>query len=232
MIDKYVNKNAFGSQAANININQIKKNVADALLDDFINDIQINRIKNDFATDMENLYKDSIKEIASGTLEYIDERNKAYREAANDIEDEEKRTKMIQILDQIDEARSLSSLKEYAKHCKIKSIELEKPDNRVYSSFLYKYKNSNNHIYDINVSKKVLFRHLEPQGYTIKDIDAFFIAFCKQVKNYSATKPVDHVYMYYVLYYCALLDGDNSTVFIDNVKEVINNLREINSLLR
>lgn len=231
IIDKYIKKNTVNyNQAVNLNI--IRKNVADALLDDFINDIQLKRMKNDFATDLENLYKDSIKDIAAGTLQYIDERNKAYREAANDIQDEEKRKKMLAILDQIDEARSLTQLKEYAKHCRIKSIELEKPDNRVYSSFLYKYKNSNNNIYDIALAKKVLFRHLSNLGYSIRDIDAFFVCFCKQVKNYVPTKPVDHAYMYYVLYYCALLDGDNSMVFVNNVKEVIDNLRERNSLLK
>ena len=230
IIDKYVTKNAVGINNA-VNLNIIKKNVADALLDDFINDIQLKRIKNDFATDLENIYKDSIKDIAAGTLEYIDERNKLYREKADEIEDEEKKAKMLAILDQIDEARSLTQLKEYAKHCKIKSIELEKPDNRVYSNFLFKYKNSSNNIYDINLAKKVLFRHIEKDGYTIRDIDAFFVCFCKQVRNYSPAKPVEHAYMYYVLYYCALLDGDNSRVFIDNVEEVMNNLRQRNSII-
>ena len=226
IIDSYVNKYIEPNNI--VNINAIKKSVSEALLDDFINDIQMNRIKNDFSTDLENLYKDSIKEIAEGTLNYIDERNKAYRESADQIEDQEKKEKMLAILDQIDEARALTSLKEYAKTCKIKPIELEKPANRIYSSFLFKYKNSSNNIYDINIAKKVLFRHLESKGYTIKDIDAFLICFCKQVKNYSPAKATEHAYMYYVLYYCALLDGDNSTVFIDNISEVINNLRERN----
>ena len=215
-----------------VNVQAIRKNIGEALLDDFINEIQMKRMKNDFATDLENLYKDSIKDIAAGTLEYIDERNKAYRKAANEIDDEEKKKKMYAILDQLDEARSLNTLKEYAKHCKIKSIELEKPDNRVYMSFLAKYKNSTQNIYDINLAKKVLFRHLEASGYGIRDIDAFFICFCKQVKNFSPSKPIEHVYMYYVLYYCALLDGDNSDVFINNVKEVMDNLRQRNAIIK
>lgn len=233
MIDKHIKDQlADVDMPRSINIPTVRNNIADTLLDSFINDIQLKRMKNDFATDLENLYKDSIKDIAKGTLEYIDERNKAYREAAENIDDEEKKKKMMAILDQLDEARSLSALKEYAKHCKIKSIELEKPDNRVYMSFLAKYKNSSQNIYDINLAKKVLLRHLESSGYGIRDIDAFFICFCKQVKNYSPAKPIEHVYMYYVLYYCALLDGDNSDVFINNVKEVMNNLRERNSILK
>lgn len=229
IIDKHVNKAMFDQSIPRNNINQFKNQIAETLLNDFINDVQLKRIKNDFETDMENLYKDSIKDIAAGTKEFIDERNKLYREAADDIEDDEKRKKMLDLLDQIDEARSLTSLKEYAKHCRIKYIELEKPENRIYSNFLYKYKNSTNNIYDINLAKKVLLRHFEPEGYRVKDIDAFLIAFCKQVKNYSPSIPVQHVYMYYVLYYCALLDGDNSDIFKNNIKEVIANLKERNS---
>ena len=231
IIEKYVNQNIDKTLSMNT-INAVKNNVAEALLDDFINDIQLKRMKNDFATDLENLYKDSVKEIASGALEYIDERNKAYRDAADNIEDQEKKEKMLAIIDQIDEARSLSTLKEFSKHCKIKSIELEKPGKRVYSQFLYKYKNSANNIYDLELCKKVLFRHLEKDGITIRDIDAFLISFCKQCKNMSSSKPVEHAYMYYVLYYCALLDGDNSEVFKNNVKEVIYNLRNCNNILK
>ena len=233
MIDNHISEGLKDVAMPNgISIQTVRKNIGEALLDDFINEIQLKRMKNDFATDLENLYKDSIKDIAAGTLEYIDERNKAYRQAADEIDDPEKKKKMLSILDQLDEARSLNGLKEYAKHCKIKSIELEKPDNRVYMSFLAKYKNSSQNIYDINLAKKVLFRHLESSGYGIRDIDAFFICFCKQVKNYSPAKPIEHVYMYYVLYYCALLDGDNSDVFINNVKEVMDNLRQRNAIIK
>ena len=234
MIDTYVTQGIGTGNigATNIaTINSIKHNVAEALIDEFINDIQFDRSKNDFARDLETIYQSSAKEITDASLEYIDERNKAYREAANEMEDPEKKARLLAILDQIDEARSLTTLKEFAKRCKIKSIELEKPESRVYRGFLNKYINSTNNIYDIKVARTVLFRHLSNEGYTMRDVDAFLIAFCKQVDKYSPTVATEHAYMYYVLYYSALLDGDRSTTFINNVKDVIVNLKERNSII-
>ena len=147
------------------------------------------------------------------------------------MEDPEKKARLLAILDQIDEARSLTTLKEFAKRCKIKPIELEKPESRVYRGFLNKYTNSTNNIYDIKVARTVLFRHLSNEGYTMRDVDAFLISFCKQVNGYSPTIATEHAYMYYVLYYSALLDGDRSTTFINNVKDVIVNLKERNSII-
>lgn len=226
IIDEYVLANGSALGAANVSIiNSIKRNAADAILDDFINDIQLDRVKNDFARDMEQLYRESSKDIADTSLEYIDERNKAYREAANEIEDETKRNKLLGILDQIDAARALVELKEFAKTCKIKPIETEKPENRIYSGFINKYKNSTNNIYDINIARSVLYRHLKDEDYSVKEVESFFILFCKQVQNYSVNKATDHAYMYYVLYYCAMLDGDKSDIFKNNVKEVIENAK-------
>lgn len=232
LIDTYVSQGIGSGKIGGNNvamIRSIKHNIAEALIDEFINDIQIDRAKNDFAKDLENIYNSSAKEITDASLEYIDERNKAYRDAANEMEDPEKKTRLLAILDRIDEARSLSSLKEFAKKCKIKPIELEMPEKRAYRPFLQKYTNSTNNIYDINLAKDVLYRHLSKEGFSEKEVDAFFIAFCKQVNNYSSSIATEHAYMYYVLYYCALLDGDRSLTFINNVKDVIVNLKERNS---
>ena len=230
LVDKYVAESTAGMTIQQVNT--LKNSVANALLDDFETNIQLKKIKRDFARDMEELYTKSGKELSESSLEYIEERNKAYRENAKEIEDEEKREKLIAILDQIDEARALTTLKEFAKKCKIKSIELEKPD-KVLNTFMRKYENSNNNIYAINTARLTLARHLCEDGseYTANDINAFFIAFVKQTANYKPSVATEHAYMYYVLYYCALLDGDKSDTFKNNAKEVIANLRERNPRL-
>ena len=228
LVDKYVGESSAGMTMQQINT--LKNGVANALLDDFETNIQLKKIKRDFAKDMEEIYTKSGKELSESSLEYIEERNKAYRENAKDIEDEDKREKLISILDQIDEARALTTLKEFAKKCKIKSIELEKPD-KVLNTFMRKYENSNNNIYAINTARLTLARHLSEEDYTPNDINAFFIAFVKQTANYKPSIATEHAYMYYVLYYCALLDGDKSDTFKNNVKEVIANLRERNPRL-
>lgn len=226
VVDEY-SKEVLAQEGFNIaQINGVKKGVAVALMNEFRDSIELNRIKRDFAQDMEKIYSQSSKELSQSSLEYVEERNKAYREAANDIEDEEKRKKLISILDIIDEARALTSLKEYAKKCKIKAFELESYE-KVFKSFMNKYNNSNNNIYSLNAARLTLIRNIckDDSGYSEKDINAFLVAFCKQVLNYKAEIATEHAYMYYVIYYCALLDGDKSDTFKNNVKEVIDNIR-------
>lgn len=230
LIDRYVVANA--SEFANNDIKLLKKTVANALIEEFTSNLQMNKAKNDFAKDMEAIYQASNKEISDAAMEYIEERNKAYREAAEKIEDPEKKAKLLAILDQIEEARALDKLKEFAKTCKIKKIELEKPESRAYNGFVAKYKNSNNNIYDIKLAQTVLYRIMSRDcGCTAEEVIAFLVAFCKQVASYSSSSPTEHAYMYYVLYYCALLDSDKSDMFKNNVKEVIENLKVRNSFI-
>ena len=220
-INNYLNEGREQMQFPDRNAyNYARNNIAELMIDEFKDSILIERAKHDFANELANIYKEGSENIASESLSVVENRNKAYREAAEKIEDEEKKARMIAILDQIDEARALTKLKEFAKSVKIKKIEFEKTEARVFRSFLNKYRNSTNNIYDIGVCWRVLFRHLSPE-YDEYAINAFFIAFCKQVQSYDINNPVDHAYIYYVLYYCAMLDGDKSDIFKNNVKEVI-----------
>lgn len=216
----------------NSNVNYVRNSIAESIIDEFISDIQINRSKNDFAMELEKIYKDANKDIADASLEYIEDRNKAYRDSLDSIEDEYKRDKLKSILDRIDDARDLTELKEFAKTCRIKCIEIEKANSRVFSVFLNKYKNSSNNIYDINLAGKVLYRNMKDDyGYAERHIIAFLVLFCKYVSNFSVDNPLDHAFMYYVLYYCAMLDADKSKKFKDNVSEVIENIKVRNSYI-
>ena len=216
--------------------------ISEQLIQEFITNINMDRIKHDFNKELEDLFTKGSNELADSIIGYTTERNQMYRKHANDMEDPEKKEKMMVILDQIDEAYNLTNLKEMAKNCKIKSIELEKPFNRVYQSFLSKYKDSSYNIYDIAMARPILFRNLnncfKDEEVTEKDIDAFFICFCKQCKNMSPENVTEHAYMYYVLYNIVLTDlnkGESIKVseeFLENVKEVINNLRERNSIIK
>ena len=219
MIEKYV-KNMIGSSGgANITtakINEFKNDIAEGILDETIMNIRMERGKLDFANQISKLYDDCNTDF--------DSRNKSYRESLDKIEDEEKRERFKLLLDTIDEAKNLTELKEFSKKCKIKKFDIEKPQ-RIINSFIHKYENSVNSIYDLNMVAKVLYRHLQPEGYTPNDINALFIAFCKQTQSYDVNDPVQHAYMYYVLYYAVMLDARDSKVYKDNIKEIMNNLR-------
>ena len=229
IIDQYV-KTDPGCIGDISTLNLVRKNVADALLDEFIANIQIDRSKHDFVADMEQIYNSFNSEISDLASDYIEERNKAYREAADTIEDEDKKERLLSILDMIDNARDLTDLKKFAKNCKIKKFELEKPE-KLFRTFLAKYKNSTNNIYDIHLAHDTLLRHLSQEGYTDDAVNAFLVAFCKQVKNYSVDNVLQHAYMYYVLYYCALIDSDKTKdKYLNSVKEVIDLLNKRNNI--
>lgn len=226
MIDNHLKESGLLLQLPNVAaINRAKNVIADELMQEFITNINVNRAKSDFAKELEALYIKSAKDINVASVEFMETRNEAYREAADKIEDPKKKKMLLDILDRIEEATNLTELKEFAKKCKIKHIELEKPDNRVFSRFLAKYKNSSNNMYDIKLAQKALMRNIVDVDYTVNDINNFLIAFCKQVMNYDVENPLDHAYMYYVIYNCAIMDGYKNDRFKNNVIEVINILK-------
>ena len=236
MINKYITSE-FGLVNNVKMLSQYRNMIAEALISEFITNININRIRTDFNKEIETLFEKGSAELADSVIGYTSERNKKYREYADAMEDEEKKQKIYEILDKIDEAYDLNSLKEFSKKCKIKSIELEKAD-RVFKDFLRKYQDSQYNIYDINMARPILYRSLSQlydEKFTDKDINSFFICFCKQCMNMSPEVVTDHAYMYYVIYNIVLTDinkGESKNIgedFLANIKEVIENIRKRNN---
>ena len=234
------------------NGNQFRNMIANQLVDEFISNIGYNRIQHDLSTEIDSIFKDMEKEIADKAVGYSEEREKKYREEADKIEDPEKKEKVIAILDAIQEGYDLSELKEFAKKCKIKRYELERPD-KIYADFVRKYKDSAQNVYGIDSAVSVLLRNLNKDengnpvtkeggeviiDYDEKKVNAFFIAFAKQIMNYDPEHNIlQHAYIYYVLYNAMFTDiniGEkraSSITYMNNVKEVINNLVERNKAL-
>lgn len=226
------------------NGNQFRNMVTEELINEFISNIGLSRIQVDFSKELEDIFDKGTKEISESIVGYTEERARNYREAAEKMEDPEKKAKLIAILDNIDEGYNLETLKEFAKTCKIKKYDLERPD-KIYRSFLQKYKNSRFNIYGIEMATPIVLRNInkDAEGNTVlpedaydqTDVDAFFIAFCKQTAGYDPNNnPNQHAYMYYLMYNCIFTEvntGDARNVsvkFLQNIKDVINNLRERN----
>ena len=224
------------------NGNAFRNMVTEELIDEFITNIGMNRIQSDFSKELEEIFDKGTKELSESIVGYTEERSKTYREAAEKMEDPEKKAKLTAILDNVDEGYNLTKLKEYAKTCKIKKYDLERPD-KIYRGFLQKYRDSKYNVYGIDVAVPIILRNLNKnedgtpssEKFEQVDVDAFFIAFCKQTANYDPNNnPIDHAYMYYLMYNCVFTDiniGESksvSTKFLQNIKEVIFNLRERN----
>lgn len=215
---------------------QFRNTISEMLINDFITNITIERTMTDFNKELENIFEKQGSELADTIVGYTEERNKKYREYANQMEDEEKKIQILNILDQIDEAYNLTTLIQFSERCKIKKFELEKPQ-KVFSSFLSKYKESPYNIYDINMARPILERNLPviDDSITAKDIDAFFIAFCKQTMNMKPDVVTEHAYMYYLIYNIVIMDLNNgeskhiSDKYAENIIKVIYNLRARNN---
>lgn len=212
LVDDYVSKSGLYSMKDK---NRLANEVSEAIISKFIEDIKLKRSANDFALGLSKLQEYSKCDNGSYSNKNILER----------IESGSKKEEINMILDKIEDASDLDSLKEFSKKCKIKKIEVEMPYRRAYSDFLNKYRNSENNIYDIALAHKALARALK------SDLEAslFLICFCKQVKNYKSENPLDHAYMYYLIYNCTLLDTELKSSFLDNVNEVISNVKVRNN---
>ena len=237
MVDKYLV--SMQVPACSTQGKQFRNMISEQLISEFVTNINIDRTMHDFNKELEDLFTKGSSELADSIIGYTEERNKKYREYAEQMQDEEKKEKVNQILDQIDEAYNLTNLKQFASRCKIKKFDLEKP-NKVYKYFLQKYAESSYNIYDINMARPILYRNINPEDkeeYTSNDIDSFFICFCKQCMNMKPEIVTEHAYMYYVIYNIVLMDmnkGDQkhvSEAFIDNIKEVIHNIKQKNNFI-
>ena len=240
MINKFMGQ-AGEAEIPRVTTNQsraLRNSLAEDLLDDYILKIGLNRAKEDLNSEIENIFKQGTKDIAEYSIGYTQERNKKYREYIDNLDDEEKKAKLTETLDVIDSAYTLEPLIEFAKTCKIKKYDIEQPKN-YFRDFTNKYINSNYNIYDIKLALPVLERHIvDNEKYNSADVVAFIVCFCKYIRNFKVENVLEHSFMYYVIYNIIMIDAntsektiDVSTIFVENVKKVIDNLKERNSLL-
>ena len=228
----------------NANINGFRNDMAEMLLDQMVTDILVDRAKNTMNTGVEKIFDAAKTEIGDTLVGYTEERNKKYRQEIEEkVEDPEKKAKALEILDKIETTYKLEEFKEYCKKCKIRKIDVEKPEsNKNYDidRLLDKYKNNANfNIYNIYNAQLVLTRTInkDEQKYNSKQIRAFFIAFARYCMNFSPDNTLEHIFMFYTIYNVVLTDintGDKAGVsneFLANVKECINNLTTRNSFL-
>ena len=239
MIDKYMGYDDTTPRLTNNEIRSLRNSIAESLLDEFIMNVSVQRARTDLNKEVEDLFKQGIKDITEYSVGYTKERNQAYREYVENMEDEDKKKKLTEALDVIDSAYNLDTLKEFAKTCKIKKYDIEQP-KKYFRDFLAKYQNSNYNIYDIKLTLPILERKIvDNEKYNSADIIAFLVCFCKHIKNFDTSNILEHTYMYYVIYNIVIMDSNTSEstkevsdIFAENIREVIDNLKERNTFLK
>lgn len=238
VIDNYI-RDVSGNMPMHSNkINSFRNKAAESILDDFIMNINYNKVKKDFSKEVEEIFAKSAEGISEDIVGYSENKINAYRAQLDKMQDPEKKERLRRVLEAIDSAYDLETLKEFAKKQKIKKFDLEKPD-KYFNRYHNKYKDSPYDTFSLTMSAPILMRHLntteEPEAYSYNDVYAFLICFCKFVTNYDPKNMIQHSYMYYVMYNIVLTDVNiaentraTSDKFIQNVKDVIENLRQRN----
>lgn len=233
MVDEYCKKN--GVASFSVQANTIRNNIAELLIDEFVNNISMNKYVDNFNEELENIYKTTGEEISPLIKEYNESRVDMINKACEKIEDPEKKKIVEKTLDNINDAYELKSFIEAAKKIKVKKIYFEKP-HKVFKEFLYKYMNVKYSIYDLAMLLPILHRHLVSNNIIKEDDETsaikVLLAFCIYCNNFKPENPEQHAFMYYFTYNIALLDiykGDQyekfATEFLGNIKKVLDNLK-------
>lgn len=233
LINRYVSDTVNGAPMHSTKVNTLRNSISEKLLDDFILNVNLERVKSDFSKEVENIFSKGVEGISQDIVGYTDEKIQAYREKVDKIEDPEKKEKLQKVLEAIDKGYSLEDLAEFAKKCKIKKFDLEKP-GKIFDRYNGKFKESTYDTYSIEMCLKTLSRHLMDEA-SYNDLVAFMICYCKFVTNYDPKDVINHAFMYYVTYNIILMDinisADTKHVsekYKQNILQVIKNLKERN----
>ena len=229
-----------------------KNQVAKMLIDEYVEEykkssqktVDLDTLFSGFTKDAANIADDMATQIGDLMLSFDDERkdqiNNAIVVAKNNGNDVMVKN-LEAIRDNIDKAFNLDEFKEFCKHCKIKSIEMKKP-NRVYDSFIHKYETNDAIINDIRTCPDVIIRHLNE--FTKDQAMMICLAYCKYCCNMNPDNMAEHTFMYYFIRNIIAIDRINPRgrayhsinakdktfydTFVANLRECMNNLLERN----
>ena len=232
-INKYCREN--GVVGYSNRDNYIRNELTNQLLDEYIDQIGLIKIQDDFSKSIEEMYNEAGKELSPMFKEYNDNRAEYLKKMTEKIEDEEKKKVAEEVIDSINDAYQLNRIRDLDHTIKIKKYYLEEP-KKIYNNFQFRYKDSKYEIYDLSMVETILDRHLKSKNFipaddkdTARKIMIAFALFCQ---NYNLNNPQDHAFMYYFTYNVILLDiyrendyEEFATGFLTNVFEIMNVIR-------
>lgn len=232
-IDKYLSQN--GVSGYSNQSNYIRNELSNNLIDEFIVQIGLSKISDDFNKQIEGIYEQAGKDMSPLFKEYNDNRAEYLEKMTANIEDEEKKKLAEAVLDSIHDAYSLNRIKNSPSKIKIKSYALEEPE-KIYRDLEFKYKDNKNTIFKPSVIEAILDRHLKLNKMIEEDdvttAKLIVLAFCIFTQNYDANKPVDHAFMYYFTYNVVLLDIYKGEEYDNYAKDFLNNVMGILGVIK
>lgn len=217
--------------------NRIRNIVADRLITEYNANIGMSKFSESINNEIMEATRSTTEELSPLFKAYNYDTRVQLESMMSKTEDSAGKEKAQKVLDSINDAFDLTSLKELAPKTKIKKFDIEKP-NRVFFSIHQKFDKANSSIYDLFQCTTILARHIyfdqlikdkqEARDIAIK----IMILFCKQCLNYKAENPNEYAYMYYFTYNIFLLDlykadeyKSYTECYYANLKEVIDAMK-------
>ena len=225
MVDKYMQANGMGGFS--VQSNTVRNGICRSLMEEFISTVSMEKTMNDFNKEMETLFNNVGKEFSSIYKDYDQERDKYLKSLLEKVpEDDPKRQKLINVMDAIYDAYKLERIKEFAKTMKpFKSIEIEKPEQRVFSVFERKYEDSQHNIYPLSMVVGVLDKY-NPTNTKNGNL-LFALTFARCCAKYDPENVEEHAFMYYTIYNIILLDIYKGEDFDNYAPDLITAVNEI-----
>lgn len=232
MINKFLADK--GISGFSVEANTARNSIAKALMDEFMDSVSINHTINSFNSELENMFSSVGSELSSLYKDYDNERTNYLQALLEKIpEDDPKREVLVNVLDSIHDSYALQRLKDAVPNMKkVRTIEMDKPQQRIFDPFKNLYKDSPYNMYDPELALDVLNRH-NPEN-NKNDNLKFLITFCKFCLNnhYKPENTPEHAFMYYTIYNIFLLDIYKDKEYDEFAPEFLKNINEIISMIK
>lgn len=203
--------------------NRIRNEVADAIIQEFYKNIELDKVVEDYNNKIEHLYDDTVNDISPIFKQYNENSTNYFKKLVDESEDPEKKKLGEEILGAIDDAYSFKRVIDIIPRTRIKKFEVDKP-NRVFDFIHGKYNDPYHHIYNLYGCAMTLARHLHNNKLIDDALEArntaikIMIVMCKVCQNYKSSYPPEHAFMYYSTYNIYLLDiyrGDQYNEYVE-----------------
>lgn len=229
LIDLTMKKKGYGTKT--IESRTMRNRTCLEIISAYITSISKDKYDNSVAHLLEVIQKEDNINIADAFSNYNDHKEEALEALIDNCEDNpEKRKRAEELLESTRDGFNLTRLIEYAPKCKLRSIDIEKPQSRIFNNIESKYRyNENLHLPALSSVCNILTRHNKrPLEENLK----FFLVLSKVCMNYDINNYANHLFIYSALQNIIYLDIYNgekyekfSKAFLENVNKVIDSTR-------
>jgi len=216
------------------NINKICKDISIAFIEELNTNIELEEYNDSANKDLERLWINAANDISKTVSDLNTDKKKYLEDIINsddpDISDSTKAL-VKELYETIEFAYNLKRLKARALTTKIKKIELEKPQSRVFNIIEDKYRHTEKYnIPALSSILAILNRHNkieDPYG-NLK----FLCVLCKNSKTIDPNNILDHAYISTILQNIILLEVYQGEKYIEYSTPFLSNINEVISLVK